>query len=135
MGLWLHTEDCEAEIHIGYCSFAFYRMWIADCLNAEGGAIYKKIYFEPQRKYTENQLARMNEIFPNGARVFLYHCDCDGELSAEECAAIVHELGQIELKRMDNMPPDAFESHKKTWESMLEVFKYAATNRVKLCFD
>jgi len=134
MGLCVYSEDEKAGFDIGYGNFAFCRMWIADCLNAEAGEIYKKLYLQFSYKYSQGELNRMKKLFSEGARTFLYHCDCEGELSAEECELIVRDLSKIELRPTENMPPEAFNNHKKTWQSMFKAFEYAATHRVKLCF-
>lgn len=119
----------ETEFECGYFTFGNFRMQLAYAYNQELGEIYEKIY---QHNFTEQDIARWNEICNDDLDIFLWHSDCDGSFTWQECRKIYKAIKGISL----DMPGHNYCVMKNY--NMLEhwknIFNHCAKRRVKLYF-
>ena len=113
MGLDINIKGLEREdtYHGGYIRFGNYKMEVAKAFNKTLGKTYEKSY-----------------LTPNYLDIFLWHSDCDGKLTPEECKKIYNELKKLKIK---DLPYSDKWTMQELWLNML---KHCYKHRVNMYF-
>lgn len=88
MGLDINIKGSEREdtYHGGYIRFNLYRKKVASAYNERSGELYEKTFKEDlQPEETEE----WNTLCNDDLDIFLWHSDCDGKLTPEECKKFI----------------------------------------------
>jgi len=84
------TYDC------GYITFLVFRKELAKAFNAEFGSLYER-WCSLTDTVSKEEIARIEELGTLGIKEFLFHSDCDGKLTPDECRRIYKEIKDIKL--------------------------------------
>jgi hypothetical protein len=91
MGLSIRVKGFDKEIYdSGYGGFTRFRIAVAKSYNSEYGNLYEK-WVEcclRREKFSDKDLYKMNKLANNDLNLLLYHSDCDGKLTPQECKKI-----------------------------------------------
>lgn len=132
MGLDVSVKGLSREetYHGGYMRFTAYRQEIASLYNKRLGELYEKyirntITIFENEKLTEEEIEEWNNICNNDLDIFLFHNDCDGKFTPQECKKIYKVLEKI------NIETEPFNNLHQLW---LNMFKYCYKKRVNMYF-
>ena len=130
MGLDISIKGLEREdtYHGGYMRFANYRIEVAKVFNKILGEIYEKPYLTPNYEFTDDEIEQWNNLCNDDLDIFLWHSDCDGKLTPEECRKVYNELKKLKIE--DITYSDKWTMH-QLW---LNMFKYCYEHRVNMYF-
>ena len=132
MGLTVRAKGLSDEdsFDCGYITFGMFRIELAKAYNHEFGELY-------QRDILSNDLSRaecdrMYELCGRGIGHFLFHSDCDGKLTPQDCRAIYNDIKDLHMEMEGHnygiMKPYNMLEH---WKAM---FKHCAKRRVNMYF-
>ncbi len=97
MGLDIKIKGLEREdtYHGGYITFNLYRKNVASAYNERLGELYKKTFKD---ELQPEEIEQWNKLCNDDLDIFLWHSDCDGKLTPEECKKIYNELKKLKIK-------------------------------------
>lgn len=130
MGLDINIKGLEREdtYHGGYMRFYNYRMEVAKAFNKTLGEIYEKPYLTPNYEFTDDEIEQWNYLCNDDLDIFLWHSDCDGKLTPEECKKIYNELKKLRIK---DLPYSDKWTMQELWLNML---KHCYKHKVNMYF-
>ena len=132
MGLTIRAKGMSDEdsFDCGYIIFGQFRIGLAKAYNPEFGDLYERWYHSEELSRTE--LNTMMRLCGSGIGHFLFHIDCDGRLTSQECRQIYNDIKDLHMdmkgRNYGNMKPYNMLDH---WKAM---FKYCADHRVNMWF-
>lgn len=130
MGLDISIKGLETEdtYHGGYIKFGNYRMEVARAFNKTLGEIYEKSYLTHNYEFTKGEIEQWNYLCNDDLDIFLWHSDCDGKLTPQECKKIYNELKKLNVK-------EVYYSNKYTMHQLwLNMLKFCYKHRVNMWF-
>ncbi|HJJ15469.1 MAG TPA: hypothetical protein OIM60_03480 [Clostridiaceae bacterium] len=130
MGLDINIKGLAREdtYHGGYIRFGNYRMEVAKAFNKTLGEIYKKPYLTLNYEFTDDEIEQWNQLCNEDLDIFLWHSDCDGRLTPEECKLIYNELNKLNVQ-------DLYYSNKYTMHQLwLNMLQFCYKHRVNMYF-
>lgn len=127
MGLDIHIKGLEREdtYHCGYITFNLYRKNVASAYNERLGELYKKTFKDELKP---EEIKEWNNLCNDDLDIFLWHSDCDGKLTPEECKKIYNELKKLNVK---DLPYSDKWTMQKLWLNMLQ---FCYKHRVNMWF-
>lgn len=127
MGLDIHIKGLEREdtYHCGYITFNLYRKNVASAYNERLGELYKKTFKD---ELQPEEIKEWNNLCNDDLDIFLWHSDCDGKLTPEECKKIYNELKKLNVK---DLPYSDKWTMQKLWLNMLQ---FCYKHRVNMWF-
>ena len=130
MGLDINIKGLKREdtYHGGYIRFGNYRMEVVKAFNKTLGKIYEKPYLTPNYEFTDDEIEQWNYLCNDDLDIFLWHSDCDGKLTPEECKKIYNELKKLKIK---DLPYSDKWTMQELW---LNMFKHCYIHRVNMYF-
>ena len=130
MGLNIRIKGLETEdtYNDGYIKFDEYRMRIVKAFNKKLAKIYEKGYLNFNYKMTDNEIKRWNNLCNDDLDIFLWHSDCDGKLTPQECKKIFNVLKNLIVE--DFKYNDKWTMH-QLW---LNMFEYCYKHKVNMYF-
>lgn len=130
MGLDISIKGLEREdtYHGGYMRFASYRIEVCKAFNKTLGEIYEKPFLTPNYEFTDYEIEQWNKLCNDDLDIFLWHSDCDGKLTPEECKKIYNELKKLNVK---DLPYSDKWTMQELWLNMLQ---FCYKHRVNMWF-
>lgn len=127
MGLDIHIKGLEREdtYHCGYITFNLYRKNVASAYNERLGELYKKTFKD---ELQPEEIKEWNNLCNDDLDIFLWHSDCDGKLTPEECKKNYNELKKLNVK---DLPYSDKWTMQKLWLNMLQ---FCYKHRVNMWF-
>lgn len=127
MGLDISVKGLERKdtCHCGYITFNLYRKNVASAYNERLGELYKKTFKD---ELQPEEIKEWNNLCNDDLDIFLWHSDCDGKLTPEECKKIYNELKKLKIK---DLPYSDKWTMQELWLNML---KHCYKHRVNMCF-
>ena len=127
MGLDIHIKGLEREdtYHCGYITFNLYRKNVASAYNERLGELYKKTFKD---ELQPEEIKEWNNLCNDDLDIFLWHSDCDGKLTPEECKKIYNELKKLNVK---DLPYSDKWTMQELWLNMLQ---FCYKHRVNMWF-
>lgn len=131
MGLDIMVKGLTRQetYHCGYITFNVYRKKVASAYNKRLGELYEKTFKDTLEP---NEITEWNSICNNDLDIFLWHSDCDGKLTPQECKKIYNVLKdlKIEMQGHNYVDMNFYDMH-KLW---LNMFKHCWKRRVNMYF-
>jgi hypothetical protein len=127
MGLDISVKGLERKdtYHCGYITFNLYRKNVASAYNERLGELYKKTFKD---ELQPEEIKEWNNLCNDDLDIFLWHNDCDGKLTPEECKKIYNELKKLKIK---DLPYSDKWTMQELWLNML---KHCYKHRVNMYF-
>lgn len=127
MGLDISVKGLERKdtYHCGYITFNLYRKNVASAYNERLGELYKKTFKD---ELQPEEIKEWNNLSNDDLDIFLWHNDCDGKLTPEECKKIYNELKKLKIK---DLPYSDKWTMQELWLNML---KHCYKHRVNMYF-
>ena len=127
MGLDINIKGLEREdtYHGGYIRFNLYRKKVASAYNERLGELYKKTF---KYELQPEEIKEWNNLCNDDLDIFLWHSDCDGKLTPEECKKIYNELKKLKIK---DLPYSDKWTMQELWLNMLQ---FCYKHRVNMWF-
>lgn len=127
MGLDISVKGLERKdtYHCGYITFNLYRKNVASAYNERLGELYKKTFKD---ELQPEEIKEWNNLCNDDLDIFLWHSDCDGKLTPEECKKIYNELKKLKIK---DLPYSDKWTMQELW---LKMFEYCYKHRVNMWF-
>lgn len=127
MGLDISVKGLERKdtYHCGYITFNLYRNNVASAYNERLGELYKKTFKD---ELQPEEIKEWNNLCNDDLDIFLWHSDCDGKLTPEECKKIYNELKKLKIK---DLPYSDKWTMQELWLNML---KHCYKHRVNMYF-
>lgn len=127
MGLDISVKGLERKdtYHCGYITFNLYRKNVASAYNERLGELYKKTFKD---ELQPEEIKEWNNLCNDDLDIFLWHSDCDGKLTPEECKKIYNELKKLKIK---DLPYSDKWTMQELWLNML---KHCYKHRVNMYF-
>lgn len=127
MGLDISVKGLEKKdtYHCGYITFNLYRKNVASAYNERLGELYKKTFKD---ELQPEEIKEWNNLCNDDLDIFLWHSDCDGKLTPEECKKIYNELKKLKIK---DLPYSDKWTMQEIW---LKMFEYCYKHRVNMWF-
>lgn len=128
MGLDISIKGLERKdtYHGGYIRFNVYRKEVANAYNKRLGELYEKIF---RKDLQPEEIEEWNILCNDDLDIFLWHSDCDGKLTPEECKKIYNELKKLKIK-------DLSYSDKWTMQELwLNMLQFCYKHRVNMWFS
>lgn len=120
----------EDSFDCGYITFGQFRIELAKAYNPEFGNLYERWYHSA--KLSKSEYDKMFELCGSGIGHFLFHNDCDGKLTPQECRAIYYDIKDLHMDMIGHnygiMKPYNMLEH---WKKM---FWHCATKHVHMWF-
>ena len=115
--------------HCGYITFNLYRKKIASAYNQRLGDLYEKSFKED---LTDEEIEEWNKLCNDDLDIFLWHSDCDGKFTPQECKKIYNVLKdlKIEMTGHNYVDMNYYNMH-HLWLNML---KHCYKRRVNMYF-
>lgn len=138
MGLDIITTDNERHFHIGYIGFATLRAYFVLCYNPSLHHSYQELmkyhvrcwYDELECPIDVDKLdKRLGDL-----RILIWHSDCDGELTSEECKKLLPYLKIDEDLISSTLGEYNYRTVKKMHEFKALIKYCASYDDVKLLF-
>jgi len=133
MGLYAYAKGLSAKdsYNKGYITFGVYRKKLAKAYNEKIGYLYEKIY--DGIDLTEEEGIEWDKICNDDLDIFLWHSDCDGKFTPQECKKIYNAMKNIKVNMQEHkyiiMETNCMHVH---W---LNIFRYCYKRRVNLYFS
>ena len=131
MGLDVSVKglDRKDTYHCGYITFGLYRKKVANAYNKRLGELYEKTYIED---LTKEEIKEWNGICNDDLDIFLWHSDCEGKLTPQECRKIYNAMKdlKVEMQGHNYIEMNVYDMH-KLW---LNMFKHCYQKRVNMYF-
>lgn len=127
MGLDISIKGLERKdtYHGGYIRFNVYRKEVANAYNKRLGELYEKTF---RKDLQPEEIEEWNLLCNDDLDIFLWHSDCDGKLTPEECKKIYNELNKLKIK-------DLSYSGKWTMQELwLNMLQFCYKHRVNMWF-
>lgn len=132
MGLYAYAKGLSKEecYDCGYITFGVYRQEVAEAFNKRIGELYKKYYRDIE--LTKEEINEWNKLCNNDLDLFLFHSDCEGKFTPQECKKIYNVIKdlKIEMSGHNYGIMKQYNMH----EHWLYIFKHCYTRRVNLYF-
>ncbi|MFR1647783.1 MAG: hypothetical protein ACLSWT_05485 [Clostridia bacterium] len=127
MGLDINIKGLEREdtYHGGYIRFNLYRKKVASVYNERLDELYEKTFKEDLQP---EETGEWNTLCNDDLDIFLWHSDCDGKLTPEECKKIYNELKKLKIK---DLPYSDKWTMQELWLNMLQ---FCYKHRVNMWF-
>lgn len=131
MGLDVSVKglDRKDTYHCGYITFGLYRKKVANAYNKRLGELYEKTYIED---LTKEEIKEWNGICNDDLDIFLWHSDCEGKFTPQECRKIYNAMKdlKVEMQGHNYIEMNVYDMH-KLW---LNMFKHCYQKRVNMYF-
>ena len=115
--------------HCGYITFNLYRQKVANAYNERLGELYKKTLKE---NLTNAEITEWNNICNDDLDIFLWHSDCDGKITYQECKKIYNVMKDLKIEMQGhNYVEMRFYNMHELW---LNMFKHCYQKRVNMYF-
>lgn len=127
MGLDINIKGLTREdtYHSGYIRFNVYRKEIANAYNKRIGELYEKTFKEDLQP---EEIEEWNTLCNDDLDIFLWHSDCDGKLTSQECKKIYDELKKLDIE-------DIYYSNKYNMHQLwLNMLQFCYKHRVNMYF-
>lgn len=138
MGLSIVTSDYEKDFNIGYIGFATLRAYFVLCYNPSLHYSYQELMKYYDRCWYDElecpiDVDKLDEQLGD-LRILIWHSDCDGELTSEECKKLLPYL-KIDESLISSTLGEYNYRTVKLMHEFKELIKYCAeNNEVKLLF-
>lgn len=131
MGLDIKAKGLSGEksFSCGYITFGRFRMELAKTYNQRIGELYEISY---SQKLTEQQSKEYDRICNDDLDIFLWHSDCDGKLTPQECKKIYNAIKDFKMD-MQGHNYGIMQSYNML-EQWKNIFKHCYQRRVNLYF-
>lgn len=128
MGLDISIKGLERKdtYHGGYIRFNVYRKEVANAYNKRLGELYEKTF---RKDLQPEEIEEWNLLCNDDLDIFLWHSDCDGKLTPEECKKIYNELNKLKIK---DLPYSDKWTMQELWLNMLQ---FCYKHRVNMWFS
>ena len=127
MGLYLYAKTRKgltiSYIHFGHLRQAIVRAAYDVVMQND----YEDLYKYPYRDFDAIETGYWNAHCNDDLDLLIWHSDCDGTLSSEECKRIYGVLKDMELLAED-------ERYKDTYEKLRNIIKHCAESGETLIF-
>lgn len=133
MGLCAHAKGLteETEFDCGYLTYGRFLRNLAYAYNEEIGKMFESMCSGNQ--LTEQQESRWNEICNDDLDLLLFHSDCDGKFTPQECRRIYNAIKDLHMDMQGHnyivMKPYNMLEH---WKN---IFLHCAKRRVNLYYS
>lgn len=130
MGLYLYPKESEdgVAMSIGYGRFAALRREIVKAAYGELMClIYDVKVNAPWPGFTPAELLYWEQNSNNDLEPFIWHPDCDGEMTSEECEKTYNTIKDLTLNTED-------EGLRLRLKELKQLLKYCAENNETLVF-
>ena len=126
MGLDVEVKGMTREetYHGGYVRFNIYRKEIASAYDEQLGELYSKTFYS---HLTAEEIEEWDNICNDDLDLFLWHSDCDGKFTPQECKKIYNAIKDLKI----DMKKGEFYNMHKLW---LNMFKHCYKKRVNMYF-
>lgn len=133
MGLYAYAKGLSKEkcYDCGYITFGVYRQEVSEAFNKRLGELYKKHYIGI--KLTEEETDEWNKLCNNDLDIFLFHSDCDGKFTPQECKKIYNVMKDLKVDMLGHNY--GIMKQYNMHEHWLHIFKHCYTRRVNLYFE
>ena len=133
MGLYAYAKGLtEKECYdCGYITFGVYRQEVAKAFNKRIGELYKKYYRDIE--LTECEIKEWNKLCNNDLDIFLFHSDCEGKFTPQECRKIYNAMKDLKIDMIGHNY--GFMGQYNMHKHWLNIFKHCYTKRVNLYFE
>lgn len=126
MGLALVATGFNKDMHIGYGSFSGMRCRIAKAYSDKHGNLYEMML----RSFRTGLPADFDEQWNDGCNddldILLWHSDCDGKLTPQECGKIYNVLKTLNIEDLQD--------EASFYNNFLEMLQHCKTKRVNMYF-
>ena len=129
MGLALTATGFGKTLHIGYGGFSIVRKYIALAYSKKHGEMYSEMLKNIRKPLPEDFDEKWNEGCNDDLDILLWHSDCDGRLTPQECRKIYRILEKMNVEFEENI--DYYEDFYKNFVAML---KHCYQRRVIMFF-
>lgn len=137
MGLYAHAKGLDKKtcFDCGYITYGHFMINLAETAYGEKmGEIYKRLqYGAPWEQATESDAEYWNAHCNDDLDILLFHCDCDGKFTPQECRKIYNAIKDLKMDMYGHnygvMEPYNMLEH---WKN---IFKHCATRRVNLYYS
>lgn len=126
MGLALVATGFEKDMHIGYGGFSGMRYRIAKAYSEKHGELYAMMLKAFRSRLPDDFDARWNDGCNDDLDILLWHSDCDGKLTYQECGKIYDVLKGLDVE--DQHEEDSF------YNNFLEMLQHCKKRRVNMYF-
>ena len=129
MGLTIRIKGMPETYDCGYITFSNFRKGLAYTYDFQLGGLYEK---DMERGLTESEAVLWNRICNNDLDIFLFHSDCDGKLTPQECRKIYNVIKDLKMDMVGHNYGDM-----KTYnmlERWKEMFKFCYQHRLNMYF-
>lgn len=131
MGLDISVKGLERKdtYHGGYITFNLYREKVANAYNKRLGELYEKTFKD---ELQSEDVKEWNQLCNDDLDIFLWHSDCDGKLTPEECKKIYDVMKdlKVEMQGQNYIEMNFYDMH-QLWLNML---KHCYKHRVNMYF-
>ena len=126
MGLCLQATGTE-NLHIGYGGFSLLRRDIAKAYSQKHGDLYSTMLKNIRTGLPDGFTEDWNDGCDDDLDILLWHSDCDGRLTPQECRKIYKSLEKLNVE-FDN------EDFKNFYEKLKNILLHCYKRRVIMYF-
>ena len=125
MGLALVATGFNKDMHIGYGGFSGVRCRIAKAYSEKHGKLYEEM-LRSFRGLADDFNDRWNDGCNDDLDILLWHSDCDGKLTYQECGKIYNVLKTLDVE--DAKDEESF------YNDFVEMLQHCHKRRVNMYF-